>query len=158
MNANNVLALLHFLSIFWFVAGLGAVIAPLFRAWRSTDVRFQMMAFEQAHRSAGMLLLPGYILTGATGVFWGAEKGYNLITTGWLVALEGIYLFGLLLCLPLMSLGLRRARLLALQAAKDGRITPELEEVLADNVPRVFAVITVLLVLAMAYLAVVRPF
>lgn len=157
MSAGNVLAFLHFLSIFWFVGGLAAVLSPLLRAWRGRDVRLQMVAFGEAHDNEGYLLL-GFLLTGATGLFWGAERGYNFITTGWLVALEGIYLFVLLFCLPLLGLGLRRAHLLSLQAARDGRPTPELEEALADNVPLVFGGATALLVAAMAYLAVFKPF
>ena len=105
MSASNVLAFLHFLSIFWFVGGLAAVLSPLFRAWRSHDLQRQMVAFGEAHDNEGHLLL-GFVLTGATGLFWGAERGYNFITTGWLVALEGIYLFVLLFCLPLLGLGL----------------------------------------------------
>lgn len=157
MNASNVLGLLHFLSIFAFMVGLGAVLSPLLRAWRSDDVQAQALAFEEAHDNEGHLLL-GFVLTGATGLFWGAERGYNFLTTGWMVALEVVYLFVLLFCLPLLSLGLRRVHLLSLAAVKEGRVTPELERALADRVSLVFGGIIVLTVPLMAYLAVFRPF
>jgi len=47
--------------------------------------------------------------------------------------------------------------LLALQAAKSGRITDELRDTLNDNVPIVFATIMALLVPVMAWLAIFKP-
>ncbi len=63
----------------------------------------------------------------------------------------------LLVCRSLIGLGLRRVRLASLQAEKAGGITPELKEALADNVRIVFSGITTLLLLVMAYLAVLKP-
>ena len=63
----------------------------------------------------------------------------------------------LLVCLALIGLGLRRVRLASLQAEKAGGITPELKEALADNVRIVFSGIATLLLLVMAYLAVLKP-
>jgi hypothetical protein len=61
-----------------------------------------------------------------------------------------------LVCLALIGRGLRRVRLVSLQAEKAGGITPELKEAPADNVPIVFNGIATLLPV-MAYLAVFKP-
>ena len=82
---------------------------------------------------------------------------YNLMSSGWLIALEALYLVSLLVCLPLIGLGLRRARLASLRAEKSGGATPELEEALNDNVPIVFSGIATLLLPLMAYLSIFRP-
>ncbi len=158
MNAEHLLTLLHLLSAFWYVMGLAAVQFPLIRGWRVQEIRLQAAAFEEASHYQGILLVPGAIAAGASGLFNWAQMGYNLATTGWLLALEGLYLMTILVCLPLIGLGLRRARLAALQGEKAGRTTPELEEALADNVPVVFSGIATLLLPAMAYLTVFKPF
>src|SRR5215207_807410 len=131
---------------------------PVFRAWRSKDLRFQMAAFQQAAANETGLLLPGALLTGATGIGWGAAAGWNFFTTGWLLALWLCYLVAVFICLPLLGLGLRRARLLSLQASKTGRITPELEAALADNVPLVFGTLIIVLMAVMVWLPVFKPF
>ena len=82
---------------------------------------------------------------------------YNLVTSGWLLAQGVLYLVSLLVCLPLIGLGLRRVRLVSLKAEKAGGITPELEEALADNVPIVFSGIATLLLPVMAYPVVFKP-
>ncbi|MFQ6019879.1 MAG: DUF2269 family protein, partial [Dehalococcoidia bacterium] len=127
------------------------------RAWRSRDIHYQVTAFGEASRYEGLLLLPGAVAAAATGLFLWAEMGFNFITTGWLLALEILYIVVLLLCLPLMGLGLRRAHLLALQAAKTGRPPPELAEALADKVPLVFGGVAALLLPVMAYLSLFKP-
>ncbi|MBI1885489.1 MAG: DUF2269 family protein [Chloroflexi bacterium] len=157
MNAEDVLAFVHVLSAFWFVAGLAGVLLPIIRAWASRDVPYQVTAIEEASHYQGLLLVPGAIAAGATGFFLWAELEYNLLTTGWLVALELVYLFVLLVCLPLLAVSLRRARLASLQAAKAGKVTAELEEVLSDNAPVVVGGLTVLTIPAMTYLSVFKP-
>jgi len=82
---------------------------------------------------------------------------YNLVTSGWLLAQGVLYLVSLLVCLPLIGLGLRKVRLASFQAEKVGGMTPELEEALADNVPIVFSGIATLLLPVMAYPAVFKP-
>jgi uncharacterized membrane protein len=82
---------------------------------------------------------------------------YNLVSTGWLLAQEGLYLVSLLICVPLIGLGLRRARLASLQAEKAGEVTAELKEALDDNVPIVFSGLATMLLPVMAYLAIFRP-
>ncbi len=156
MNADDVLAFLHVLSAFWYVGGLVAVLLPLSRAWRSPDIQQQALAFAEASQYQG-LLLPGVIVVGVSGVFLWAEMGYNPITTGWLLALEILYLIVLLICLPLMGIGLRRIYLLTLEAAKKGEVTPELREALADRVPLVFGVIALIFLPLMAYLSLFKP-
>lgn len=127
------------------------------RAWRSPDLQYRAIAFDEASQYEGLLLLPGTIVAGGTGVFLWTEMGYNLVTTGWLLALGILYLVVLLLCLPMMGLGLQRTRLLTLQAARAGQITPELEQALADKVPLVFGTIAVVILPTMAYLSIFKP-
>ncbi len=157
MIAEDTLTLLHVLSAFWYVMGLAAVQFPLIRGWRFDDVKLKAAAFEEASHYQGLLLVPGIIALGITGVFMWTQMDYNLITTGWLLAQEALYLVTLLICVPLIGLGLRRARLASLLAEKSGATTPELEEALADNVPIVFSGIATLLVPVMTYLAVFKP-
>ena len=157
MIAEDALTLLHVLAAFWYVMGLAAVQFPLIRGWRFDDVKLKAAAFEEASHYQGLLLVPGVIAVGVTGVFMWTEMDYNLITTGWLLAQETLYLVSLLVCLPLVGVGLRRARLASLQAEKAGGTTPELEEALADNVPIVFSGIATLLLPVMAYLAIFKP-
>jgi len=157
VNAEDVLAYIHVLSAFWYTAGLTAVMLPLWRAWRTVDLQYQVSAFDEASQYEGLLLLPGTIAAGGTGVFLWTEMGYNLVTTGWLLALAILYLIVLLLCLPMIGLGLYRTRLLTLQAAKLGRITPELEQALADRVPLVFGAMAVIILPVMVYLSVFKP-
>ena len=158
MNAITFWRLTHELALLLFAAGIGATMMPVYRAWRSGDVRFQMHALAEAADNETGVLLPGALLSGATGVFWGAAAGYNFFTTGWLLALWVLYVLAVFICLPLLGLGLRRVRLLALQAAKTGRITPELEEALAGNVPVVFGSLIIVLTVMMAWLAGFQPF
>ena len=158
MNAESVLTFLHLLAAFWYAAGLTAVQLPLVSGWRSDDVMVQAAAFDEASHYQGVLLVPGAIAVGATGVFLWAQLGYNLLSTGWLVVLEVLYVIVLLVCLPLAGLGLRRARLAALEARKRGGPTPQLREAVADNVPLVFAGVATLLVPVMTYLSVFKPF
>lgn len=157
MTAQNIWRILHILSLFVYVGGLGGVLLPLYSGWARRDVRYQAAAFQQAADSETSVLLPGILLTGATGVFWAASSGYSYIKDLWLLALAGLYLLSVFICLPLMGVSLRRARLLALQAAKTGRMTDELRETLNDNVPIVFGTLMALLLPVMAWLAIFKP-
>ena len=60
--------------------------------------------------------------------------------------------------LPLMGVGLRRVRLLALVAKHQGEMTDELRDALADNVPVVFGTVLTLSIPIMVWLAVYKPF
>jgi hypothetical protein len=158
LNAVTIWHFLHILAVLWMARGVGSTMLPVYRSWRSKDVQFQMAAFRQAADNETGVLLPGALLTGATGVGWGAAAGWNFVTEGWLLALWLVYLLTVFVCLPLLGLGLRRARLLSLQAAKTGTVTPELEAALADNVPLVFGTSIILLMVVMVWLPVFKPF
>src|SRR3989442_14525113 len=157
MNADHILTFIHILAAFWYVSGLTAVQICLVRAWQSEVPMSKAETFVEAAHYQGVLLVPGGIAAGASGLFLWAQMDYNLLTTGWLILLELLYVFVLLVCLPLSGMGLRRARLAALQARKRGEATPELELAMADNVPLVFSGIATLLVPVMAGRCVFKP-
>ena len=159
MNADNILRLLHTLSLFMLSGGLIAVLLPLFRGWSMQSTERRIEAFEEADNAKIVLLVPGIILVGITGFAWTLEQGYNFITTGWLAALIGLYLFNAAICVPLMSFGLRRVQLLTLQAQKNGsQTTPELEAAIADNVPIVLGLVILASLPIMAWLPIFKPF
>lgn len=158
MNADNILAFLHLLAAFWYVMGLSAVQMALIRAWQTSELNVQLPALEEASHYQGVLLVPGAIAAVATGVFLWAQMDYSLISTGWLLVVEGLYIVTLLVCLPLIGMGLRRARLAALKARRAGGPVPELEQALADNVPLFFGGIATLLVPVITYLSIFKPF
>ena len=140
------------------MAGVGAVIVPTWRAWRVTDLATRAVMLTQAQESETRWLLPGVIATWITGIAWASVEDWNLITTGWLVALELIFFVDTFIFVPLMGVGLRRVRLLTLQANKRGQMTPELQEALHDNVPVVFGTLIVLTIPVMVWLPVAQPF
>ncbi len=158
MDAGHVFAFLHILAAFWYVAGLTAVQISLVRGWRSREVKVQAASFDEASHYQGVLLVPGAIAAGASGVSLWAQMGYNLIATGWLVLLWGLYLLTLLVLLPVTGLGVRRVRVAALKARKAGRSPPELEAALADNVPLVSGGLATMLLPVMAWLSIFKPF
>jgi len=157
MTTQSIWKILHILALFLYTGGLGGVLLPIYSAWAHKDVRYQAAAFQLAADSETAVLLPGILLTGLTGVFWAAGAGYSYIRDLWLLALALLYLFSVFICLPLVGVSLRRARLLALQATKTGRMTEELRDTLNDNVPIVFGTLMALLVPLMAWLAISRP-
>ena len=157
MDADKALAFAHILAAFWYVAGLTAVQLALVRAWQHDDLTIRADSIEEASHYQGVLLLPGAIASVATGLFLWAQLDYNLISTPRLLALEALYIATLLVCLPLVGIGLRRARLAALQARKAGRATPQQELAMSDSVPLIFGGIATLLVPVIAALSVFRP-
>jgi uncharacterized membrane protein len=158
VSAELIWRFLHIAALFLYMVGVGAVMAPVYRAWRSKDLRVQMYAFTSAADSETALLLPGVLLTGVTGVLWGASAHRNFAREGWLLTLSLVYLSSTFICLPLLGLGLRRVRLASLKAWKSGQLTPELHAALADNVPLVFGTIMIALLPVMGWLAVFKPF
>lgn len=158
MNADNVLTCLHLLAAFWYVSGLTAVQISLVRAWQNAGLEIRADSLDEASHYQGVLLVPGAIAAVATGLFLWAQLDYHLLTTGWLLLLEALYIVTLLVCLPMMGVGLRRGRLAALQARKRGSQTPEMEAAMSDAAPLVFAGMATMLVPAMTILAVFRPF
>ena len=158
MSEDEAFRLVHILALFVYVAGIGATILPLTRAWSSDDLEAQLFGFQAAARYQAGVLLPGIILVGVSGAIWAIRSDQvDPIETGWLLAVEALYLVGLFVLVPGMVAGLRRVRLLALQARKQGEITEELAETLADRGPLVFAIILLLLLPVQTALAVIQP-
>ncbi len=153
----TLLRLLHTLALLWMMTGMGAVVVPIWRAWGSHDLHIRALLLSEAQRNETQWLLPGVIATGVSGFAWAAAADWNLVRTGWLAAKEVIYALDVFIFLPLMGVGLRRARYLALQAEKRGEMTDELREALADNVPLVFGTVMALTVPVLAALAVFKP-
>ena len=154
---DELFAFAHILAAFWYVAGLTAVQLSLVRAYQHDDIGVRADSLEEASHYQGVLLLPGAIAGIATGIALWAQLDYDLITTGWLVALEVLYIVALLVCLPLIGIGLRRARIAALQARKAGRATPQQQQAMTDSVPLVVGGIATMLVPVMTALSVFRP-
>jgi len=148
----------HVLSAFWYVIGLSAVQMAYVRATQSAEWGAQAAALEEASHYQGVLLVPGAIAAGATGLFYWMKLDYEPLRTGWLLALEGLYLVTLFVCLPVMGMALRRARIAALKSRRAGAAAPELEEALRDGVPLAFGSLATLVLVGMAFLAVSRPF
>lgn len=151
-------SLLHWLSLFLMTAGVGAVVIPLWRGWREDDLDRALIAFEDAIRGHKAALLPGTIAVGATGIFLAADAGYNFFTTGWLVALELCYLIILFLCVPMLGHSLNRVEIATLKSKKKGVQSPELQELLNDNVPIVICLLILFLIPIMVWLAEFKPF
>lgn len=159
MSEDEAFRLVHLAALFLFLVGMGGTMLPLYRAWTSTDRQAQIYAFREAGRNQAGILLPGIILVGVTGLIWAiVSERVDPIETGWLLAVEGIYLFVLFVCVPAMAASLRRARLLALLALKSGEVSPALAETLADRGAIVVGTLIFLLVLLMTALAVAQPF
>ncbi|MEX1195527.1 MAG: DUF2269 family protein [Dehalococcoidia bacterium] len=156
-TADEIFVFAHLLALVWYVAGLTSVQLALVRGWQSREVPTKVDAFGEATHYQGQLLVPGAIAVVATGMFLWGQLDYNFVTTPWLVALEAMYIVTLLVCLPLVGMGLRRARIAALLAERRNNVTPELEEAMSDNVPLVFGGIATIMVPAMIALSVFRP-
>jgi uncharacterized membrane protein len=158
VTSVQILSALHWLSLFLMMGGLGAVMIPLWRGWREEDLDRQLVAFEDATTGHRTALLPGTIAVGATGVFLAADAGYNFFTTGWLLALEIVYLVVLLVCIPLLGHALNRVEIESLKSKKRGAPTDELRELIDDNVPIVLSLVTLALIPVMVWLAEFKPF
>ena len=158
MTSVEILSLLHMLSLFLMMAGLGAVMIPLWRGWREDDLGRQLVAFEDVTTGHKAALLPGSIAVGASGVFLAADAGYNFFTTGWLLALEIVYLLVLFICIPLLGHALNRVEIESLKSKKKGEPTPQLKELLDDNVPIVLTLLILFSIPVMVWLAEFKPF
>lgn len=150
--------LLHVLALFWMMAGLGAVMVPIWRAWGTDDLETRAVMLTEAAQAETRWLLSGLLAAGLTGFAWAAAENTNLVTTGWLLALEVVFIVDVFIFLPLMGVGLRRVRLLALQARKRGEMTEELQDALNDRVPVVFGTLMLISVPVMTWLAIAKPF
>ncbi|MPZ98275.1 MAG: DUF2269 family protein [Dehalococcoidia bacterium] len=152
------LRFLHVLAILWFVAGVALTVLPVWQAWFDERVERKAMRLTDAQRHEATWLLPSLIATVFTGYAWAAAADYNVITTGWLVGLQVLTGVNVFIFVPLMGVGLRRVRMLALQADKQGEVTDALRDALADNVPLVFGTLIALTIPLMVWLPVFKPF
>ena len=150
--------LIHLLSMCLMMAGVGGTLVPIWRAWRTEALERRVMLLDEAHRNETLMLLPGTIALMFTGYAWATASGINVIVTWWLVALQVLTMVDLFIFIPLMGVGLRRVRFLALAAQKQGEITPELKDAMADNVPLVFSTLIALTIPIMVWLPVFKPF
>jgi uncharacterized membrane protein len=157
-TTDNLFLFAHILASFWYVAGLTSVQLTVVRGWRSTDLDVKAESFDEASHYQGILLVPGGIAVVATGLFFWGQLDYNLFGPAWLFIVEAIYIVTLLVCLPLVGMGLRRARIASLQALRLKRTTPELEQAMADSVPLFFGGIATILVPIAVFFSVFRPF
>jgi uncharacterized membrane protein len=158
VTSVELLLYLHYLSLFLMLAGLGAVMVPLWRGWREDDLDRQIVAFEDALTGHRAGLLPGSIAVGATGVFLAADAGYNFFTTGWLLALELVYLLVLFVFIPLLGHALGRIEIETLKSKKKQQTTPQMQDLLNDNVPIVMSLLTLFSLPVMVWLAEFKPF
>jgi len=158
VTSVELLLYLHYLSLFLMLAGLGAVMVPLWRGWREDDLDRQIVAFEDAMTGHRAGLLPGSIAVGATGVFLAADAGYNFFTTGWLLALELVYLLVLFVFIPLLGHALGRIEIETLKSKKKQETTPQMQDLLNDNVPIVMSLLTLFSLPVMVWLAEFKPF
>jgi uncharacterized membrane protein len=158
VTSVELLLYLHYLSLFLMTAGLGALMVAVWRGYRETDIDRQMVAFEDAMTGHRAGLLPGTIAVGATGVFLAADSGYNFFTTGWLLALELVYLLVLLVFVPLLGHALGRIEVESLKSKKKNEPTPQLQELLDDNVPVVLSLLILITIPIMVWLAEFKPF
>ena len=158
MTSVELLLYLHYLSLFLMVAGLGALMVAVWRGYRETEIDRQIVAFEDAMTGHRAGLLPGTIAVGATGVFLAADAGYNFFTTGWLLALELVYLLVLLVFVPLLGHALGRIEIESLKSKKKDEPTAQLQELLDDNVPVVLSLLILITLPVMVWLAEFKPF
>ena len=150
--------LLHILSLCLMTAGIGGTLVPIGRAWATDVIERRVMLLDEAQRNETLLLLPGTIALMFSGYAWATAAGTNVIVTGWLVALQVLTMVDLFIFIPLMGVGLRRVRYLALAAEKQGVVTDELRDAMADNVPLVFSALIALTIPVMVWLPVFKPF
>jgi uncharacterized membrane protein len=157
-TGDEFLLFLHILGAFWYVAGLTAVQFALVRAWQERTPELKLTAYDEASHYQGVLLVPGGIAVVATALFFWGALGYNLLSPAWLLLLNLVYVISLVVCLPLIGIGMRRARIAALQAIRAEGSTPELDEAMTDPVPLMFGGLAAALVPVATALSVFRPF
>lgn len=149
---------IHVIALFVLIAGVGNTIVPIWRAWFLEEIETRALLLTEAQRNYTTWLLPGVIATGISGYLYAGVLELNVVTTGWLVAMQALWLVQIFILVPLLGLGLRRVRYLALQAAKQGETTDELRDALADNAPLVFGTLLTVTIVIMTWLPIYRPF
>ncbi len=149
---------IHVIALLYLVAGVGNTLVPIWRAWFLDEIEAKSLLLTEAQRNYTTWLLPGIIATGITGYLYAGVLELNVVTTGWLVAMQVLWLVQIFILVPLLGLGLRRVRFLALQSAKDGKVSDELRDAMADNAPLVFSTLLAITIVIMTWLPIFRPF
>ena len=158
MSEDDIFRWLTSMAAFAYAGGVAALTLALTRAWQTDDPLERDVLFRSADRAHTRLLLPGIIATGVLGAIWGIRaETVDPIETGWLLAVEILYLISLFVLVPGMFAGVRRVRLLSLQARKSGQVSDELTDALADRGPLVFAVLMALLLPIQLALVTLQP-
>lgn len=158
MSEDDIFRFLTTLSALVYAGGVAALTLALTRAWQTDDAVERDVLFRSADRAHTRMLLPGIIATGVLGAIWGIRaEAVDPIETGWLLAVEILYLISLFVLVPGMFAGVRRVRLLSLQARKSGKMSDELSDALNDRGPLVFAVLMTVLLPVQVALATVQP-
>lgn len=150
--------LIHFLAIFWMIAGIGNTIIPIYGAWAQDNLKLRSITLAASSKNYSYWLLPGVIASGLTGYLYAGVDGVNVITSGWLLATGLIWIIQIFILLPLFGIGLRKVHYLALQADKKGSTTPELDDALADNAPLVFGTLIIISTLLVTVIPIFKPF
>ena len=158
MSADDIFRFLLAIAALVYGGGVSALTLALTRAWQTEDPVERDVLFNSGDRAHTRMLLPGIIATGVLGAVWGiSSDAADPITTGWLLAVEILYLIALFVLVPGMFAGLRRVRLLSLQARKTGVVSDELQDALADRGPLVFAVLMLILLPVQVALVTLQP-
>ena len=158
MSENDIFRFLFTLAASIYAGGVLSLNLALSRAWRADSPVERDVLFVSADRAHTRLLLPGIIAVGVIGAIWGIRaENVDPVGTGWLLAVEVLYLLALFILVPGMFAGLRRVRLLSLQARKTGEISAELEDALADRGPLTFAALMLILLPVQAALITLQP-
>ena len=158
MSEDDIFRFLTTIATIVYAGGVASLALALTRAWQTEDATERDVLFRSADRAHTRMLLPGIIATGVLGAVWGIRaETVDPIETGWLLAMEILYLFSLFVLVPGMFAGIRRVRLLSLQARKTGKISDELTDALNDRGPLVFAVLMVILLPIQVALVTLQP-
>lgn len=158
MSENDLFRFLFTLAALIYAGGVLGLNLALSRAWRADNPVERDVLFVSADRAHTRLLLPGIIAVGVIGAIWGIRaENVDPVETGWLLAVEILYLLAFFMAVPGMFAGLRPVRLLSLQARKTGEISAELEDALADRGPLTFAALILILLPVQAALITLQP-
>lgn len=158
MSEDDIFRFLTTVAALVYAGGVAALALALTRAWQTDDATERDVLFRSADRAHTRLLLPGIIVTGVLGAIWGIRaQAVDPIATGWLLAVEILYLVSLFILVPGMFAGVRRVRLLSLQARKTGQISDELTDALNDRGPLVFAILMAIMLPIQVALVTLQP-
>ncbi|MXX31711.1 MAG: hypothetical protein F4Z51_05650 [Chloroflexi bacterium] len=158
MSEDDIFRFLTTVAALIYAGGVAALTLALTRAWQTDDPVERDVLFRSADRAHTRMLLPGIIASGVLGALWGIRAdAVDPIETGWLLAVEILYLVSLFVLVPGMFAGVRRVRLLSLQARKTGQLSDELTDALNDRGPLVFAVLMAILLPIQVALVTLQP-